>query len=160
MSLTWSIGIHRWPQCEWPYLPSYGIQLPNSPQWCQQCYPLRAPVTPTDPTLGQIRLPVISITPVPPPTTATAVQYKTLQQQFCSVLPLWKHVLYRSLHKAHSTNTLYQKLTTMMLIMIVSNASVQNDGQSGFAWVIAHDAAPLWRGMGLTPGPEVDMYSG
>jgi len=44
--------------------------------------------------------------------------------------------------------------------MIVSNASVQNDGQSGFAWVITHNTAPLWRGLGLAPGPEVDMYSG
>jgi len=44
--------------------------------------------------------------------------------------------------------------------MIVSNASVQNNGQSGFAWVIAHNAMPMWHGMGLAPGPEIDMYSG
>jgi len=46
-------------------------------------------------------------------------------------------------------------------IMLVSNASVQNNGQSGFAWVIAKDATPLWHGLlGLAPGPAEDMYSG
>jgi len=44
--------------------------------------------------------------------------------------------------------------------MIVSDASIQNNGQSGFAWVIAHHATPLWCGMGLAPGPAEDMYSG
>jgi len=37
---------------------------------------------------------------------------------------------------------------------------VQKDGQSGFAWVIAQDNQPLWRGLGLAPGPIEDMYSG
>ncbi len=55
---------------------------------------------------------------------------------------------------------MYMKLNAKSPIMIVSDASVQKDGQSGFAWVIAHDAAPLWRGLGLAPGPELDMYSG
>jgi len=44
--------------------------------------------------------------------------------------------------------------------MIVSNASVHNDGQSGFAWVIAEELNPLWQGLGLAPGPVEDMYSG
>jgi len=44
--------------------------------------------------------------------------------------------------------------------MIVSDASVRKNGQSGFAWVIAHELMPLWRGMGLAPGPAEDIYSG
>ncbi len=44
--------------------------------------------------------------------------------------------------------------------MIVSDASVQTNGQSGFAWVMAHNATPMWRGMGLAPSPKTDMYSG
>jgi len=44
--------------------------------------------------------------------------------------------------------------------MIVSDASVQNNGQSGFAWVIAKETTPLWHGLGLAPGPETNMYSG
>jgi len=44
--------------------------------------------------------------------------------------------------------------------MIVSDASVQKSGQSGFAWVIAEELFPLWHGMGLAPGPKEDIYSG
>jgi len=46
------------------------------------------------------------------------------------------------------------------MIMIVSNASVQKDGRSGFAWIIARTTTILWRGAGLAPGPEEDIYSG
>jgi len=42
----------------------------------------------------------------------------------------------------------------------VSDASVQKTKQSGFAWVIAHDDRPLWKGAGLAPGNADDMYSG
>jgi len=56
--------------------------------------------------------------------------------------------------------THYKRLLANMPILIVSNASVQNNGYSGFAWVIAHDATPLWRGLGLAPGPADNMYSG
>jgi len=44
--------------------------------------------------------------------------------------------------------------------MIVSDASVQKNGQSGFAWLIAHEQVILWRGHGLAPGPCDDTYSG
>jgi len=45
-------------------------------------------------------------------------------------------------------------------IILVSDASVQKSGQSGFAWVIANKTTPIWRGMGLAPGPVDDMHSG
>jgi len=44
--------------------------------------------------------------------------------------------------------------------MIVTDASLQKDHCSGFAWVIAHDKLPLWRGIGLAPGQAEDMHSG
>jgi len=37
---------------------------------------------------------------------------------------------------------------------------VQKNKQSNFAWVIAHNAQPLWKGVGLAPGLAEDMYSG
>ncbi len=46
------------------------------------------------------------------------------------------------------------------LISLVSDALVQKNKQSGFAWVITSQATPLWRGVGLVPGHEEDMYSG
>jgi len=50
---------------------------------------------------------------------------------------------------------------TQQLIILISNASVQKYGNSGLAWVIDHDATPIWSGMGMVPGPAgEDMYSG
>ncbi len=44
--------------------------------------------------------------------------------------------------------------------MIVSDASIQKNGQSRFAWLIANDHVILWCGHGLAPGPQDDTYSG
>jgi len=118
------------------------------------------PVTPGDPTLGYICIPVLNIIPELHKPNDFDKPYKTLQQQFHSFLPPWQQVLYGSLCKAYSTNTLYQHLIDKTPIMIVSDASVQNNGQSGFAWVIAKEATPLWHGLRLAPGPETDMYLG
>jgi len=68
--------------------------------------------------------------------------------------------MYGSLKKAYSYMTLHTALVDKLPIMIVSDASVQNNGQSVFMWVIANHATPLWRSMGLAPGPAEDMYSG
>jgi len=43
--------------------------------------------------------------------------------------------------------------------MIVSNASVQKNGCSGFAWVIAAGLTPLWQGFGLEPGKADGIHS-
>jgi len=45
-------------------------------------------------------------------------------------------------------------------IMLVSDASIQNSKQSGFAWVITHNNMTLWKGLGVAPGPAEDIYSG
>ncbi len=120
---------------------------------------LGPPITPLDPTIGQVRLPIVTLAaPAPPPPSIPF--YYTLQQQFRATLPSWQLTMYGSLKKAYSNKTLYNKLVNKQPIIIVSDASVQNNGQSGFAWVIAHHAMPLWHGMGLAPGPEEDMYSG
>jgi len=44
--------------------------------------------------------------------------------------------------------------------MIVSDASVQKNSHSSFAWVIAQEATMMWRGLGIAPGPSEDIYSG
>jgi len=95
------------------------------------------PITLTDPTLGYIRLPFPTINAEMTPANKAATYYKTLQQQFCSSIPPWKCVLFGSLQKAYSMKTLYERLLANMPILIVSDASVQNNGYSGFAWIIA-----------------------
>jgi len=44
--------------------------------------------------------------------------------------------------------------------MLVSNASVQKNGHSSFAWVIAAGPIPLWQGLGLVPGTSDNIHSG
>jgi len=117
------------------------------------------PVTPVDPTTGQINLPV---TPCDAAPTTTIVRgpYKTLQQQFRDSLTTWQQPLFGLLRKARSTNALHQRLRSNLPIILVSDASVQKDGQSGFAWIIAHEQRQLWRGQGLAPGSVEDTHSG
>jgi len=43
---------------------------------------------------------------------------------------------------------------------MVSDASIQKNGQSRFAWIIANNHVILWHGHGLAPGPIDDTYSG
>jgi len=49
---------------------------------------------------------------------------------------------------------------TNLPIILVSNASVQKSKQSSFAWIITHDTTTLWKGIGLAPGTDEDIYSG
>jgi len=99
------------------------------------------PITPLDPMLGLISLPVLTI--ATPDLNTIPQSYPTLQKQFCSSLPHWQLMLYGSLQKAYSTNTVYSTLLGQLPVMLVSDALVQQNGQSSFAWVIAQDSTPL-----------------
>ncbi len=101
------------------------------------------PVTPLDTIYGRVQLPIPAVV-CDPPMQYYASFYATLQQQFQSKLLLWQKLLYGSLCKAFSMHTLHATLSMHHSVMIVSNASVQPNGQSRFAWVIANDAMPLW----------------
>jgi len=57
-------------------------------------------------------------------------------------------------------NTILKTSHNYGTITLVSDASVQNSKQSGFAWVITHKAMTLWKGVGVAPGPTDDIYSG
>jgi len=117
------------------------------------------PVTPVDTNTGYVNLPIPPL-PQPPTQNDSFPTYATIQKQFCQSIPQWQCQLYYSLRKAKLTNTLHALIKGSNKVMIVSDASVQKNGQSGFAWVLAHDAKPIWKGMGLAPGPDDDIYSG
>jgi len=52
-------------------------------------------------------------------------------------------------------------LSTMhQTLSLVSDASVQKNHNSGFAWTNAHHKTILWQGVGLALGNASDMYSG
>jgi len=116
------------------------------------------PVTPVDPNTGQVQLPITHVHPVQD--TPNAESYTTIQQQFRRQLRSWQKPMFGSIRKSHPTNTMYQRLHDKKNLIIVSDASVQKNGHSGFAWIIAEADDPLWRGQGLAPGPEEDIHSG
>jgi len=117
------------------------------------------PITPYDPNICYIHLPVVDIHhPKPPPTILPEID--KIQSQFWSQLLEWQLPIFCSLQKSYQTNTLYSWLCEGNSIIIVSDDLVQKSGASGFAWVIAQQATPLWHGLGLAPGPASNMYSG
>jgi len=117
------------------------------------------PVTPIDPTTGYVRQPIPPLA-VRPATTAAPTHFSTIQKQFRYGLLPWQTALFGSIRKAAATNTLIRLLNQSIPVMIVSNASVQKNGNGGFAWIIAQNTQLLWQGTGLAPGPEEDSYSG
>jgi len=58
------------------------------------------------------------------------------------------------------TPRLHELCGTQASLTLVSDASVQKNKQSGFAWVINHGDTTIWNGVGLAPGNAEDMYSG
>jgi len=72
------------------------------------------PVMPMDPTTGFVWLPVTCI-PAAPMSTPVLLYASTIQNQFWASLPPWQRVLFGSLCKAGSTNTLLGHLATTCL---------------------------------------------
>jgi len=117
------------------------------------------PVTPLDPTTGYVRLPVLPVVENLPESTKLKA-YGTLQQQFRSTLAMWQKPMFGTLRKLGPIYMLHNALSTQQPVNIVSDASVQKCGHSGFAWIIAQQDTTIWRGQGLAPGPADDMHSG
>ncbi len=67
--------------------------------------------------------------------------------------------MFSPIRKLQPTNCLLQTTNENGIISLISNASVQKTKQSGFAWILTYDTCPLWRGVGLAPGPAADIYS-
>jgi len=89
-----------------------------------------------------------------PPCTPTKY-FKSLTQQFCSTLPLWQRPLFGPIYQLQPTNWLYHLSATAQPITIVSNALLQKDHHSRFAWVITNNNR-----VGLAPGNAEVMHSG
>jgi len=116
------------------------------------------PITPIDPATGQVALPVVQIDVTPQ--VATKIKcFRTIREQFRNMLRTWQHPMFGSLHKHKSPNKFYQQLMQQKPIMMVSNASVQKSGHSGFAWIVVHNETQLWCSQGLAPSPVEDMHS-
>ncbi len=86
--------------------------------------------------------------------------HTSLIAQFCSTLAQWQQPLFRPIQQLQPTKQLLSISQVNGTITVVSDASVQKDKNCGFAWVIAHNEQTLWRGVGLAPGHEDDIYLG
>jgi len=76
------------------------------------------------------------------------------------MLQSWQQPLFGPIHRHQPTDTILQTSRNKGVITLVSDTSVQNSKQSGFAWVITHKATTLWKGVGVAPGPAEDIYLG
>jgi len=82
------------------------------------------------------------------------------KEQFRTTLDTWQKPLFGPIHQLQPTESIRRYNQNEGVITIVSDASVQKTKQSGFTWTIAHENTPLWKGVGLAPGPAEDIYSG
>jgi len=95
------------------------------------------PVTPMDKYQWQIDLPIHKV--VLPPTIKPSPEYFTsILDQLCHSAPEWQWPLFGPIWWLQPLNQLLKINQTKEAIMIVSDASVQKDKHTGFAWVIAH----------------------
>jgi len=85
---------------------------------------------------------------------------KSLTAQFCTMLQPWQQPLFGPIHKHQPTKAILQTSLNHRVITLVSDASVLNSKQNGFAWVITHKTMKLWKVVGVAPGPAEDIYSG
>ena len=72
----------------------------------------------------------------------------------------WQLPLFGSIHQLQPNPAILEVSLAGETISVISDASVQKSKQSGFAWTIAHGPRPLWKGVGVAPGTEEDLYSG
>jgi len=117
------------------------------------------PVTPTDKYNRVVKLPVMNLPPCPAPLTQLS-PHKLFIAQFRTILEPWQKPLFGSITQCHPTPMLRDCNQDHQPIILVSDASVQKNKQSSFAWVLTCQETTLWKGIGLTPGHTEDIYSG
>jgi len=120
---------------------------------------LGSPVTPLDKYHRRVDLPIV-IPILPAQMIPPVRQVNSFTQQFRSSLQPWQRPLFGPIQKLQHVHQLQNLRNNEQPIAIVSNASLQKDHRSGFAWVITNQDRPLWQGVGLAPGNADDMHSG
>jgi len=138
---------------QWRSLSKYSTTIPSMLPFDG------TPITPLNPNTGYVKLPTLPIEKPneTPPETGTG---DTLARQFRQQMHPWQRPMFGSLRKAGNNKNLIKQLLAERPIMTVSDASIQKNNNSGFAWVIAQENATLWRRLGIAPGLSKDIYSG
>ncbi len=117
------------------------------------------PITPSDKFQQTVALPVPGLVYTPLFTPLHSDHY-SLIEQFRTTLEPWQKPMFGPIRRLQPTSRLLRANQASGIISLVSDASVQKSKQSGFAWILAHGPCPLWRGVGLAPGPAANIYSG
>jgi len=116
------------------------------------------PATPFDTHHRTVLLPIPML---PAPTEPSINTYHcTLMEQFRQTLHQWQLPLFGPIHRMQPNPAILDVSLADETISVISDASVQKSKQSGFAWTIANGSRTLWRGVGVAPGMEDDLYSG
>jgi len=86
--------------------------------------------------------------------------HRSIITQFCATLAPWQTPMFGKIRQLQPTAKLYVSSRDNLPLTLVSDASVQKNKQSSFAWILTQENTPLWKGVGLAPGEAEDMYSG
>jgi len=125
-------------------------------------YHFIAPVTPqTHKNITRINLPVNPF-PSPPLLTTTPLTNElttTITQSLPNYdIQLWQSNQHNPTHSRLEMAQQFQTATTPFYL--ISNASLNHNQHSAFAWIIANSNQELWRGEGTVPGATKDTHSG
>jgi len=119
----------------------------------------RPPVTPYDTQTHLVHTLIMHL-PEPTPTIDSTTVIHLLVAQFHAQLEPWQKPLYGPIRKYKKTTYLNDLCKQNQTIILVSDASVQKNKQSGFAWILTNGEQNLWAGVRIAPGTAEDMYSG
>jgi len=88
----------------------------------------------------------------------TGTPNPTLIQQLTTSCQSWAHSLWHNIRPHDNLYRLHETLGQGQTIFLVSNASINHQGQGTIAWII-HSRTKLWSGEGIVPGPISKVYS-
>jgi len=161
---TQSSTLYQWTHNQWDeYIPvsrrqtytSYSSQATGTRTMLP---PKAAPVTPIFTNQGiWIDLPAAVVY-----TTATTPTHQPLlriDQRLTTPPTQWDNKLWPNIQVNTRIPDLYQQIMSGRLITIHSDAAMNPNRDSSFAWLIATDK-PIWTGEGAVPGPVEDAHTG
>jgi len=176
----WTLNYMQYRRWHWRLAPT-GRLLHQSPSMCnpQAAIQMRAqrtqlmfsptiptnqlfdgpPVTPVSTDHRIVKLPVPTLPnhlPAPPPRRF----HRSFIEQFRTTLSPWQRPLFGPIQQLQPMARLRDISQNIFPLLLVSDASVQKNKQSSFAWIITHKTTILWKGVGLAPGNAEDIYSG
>jgi len=115
------------------------------------------PVTPTFTTRGiRIDLPAAPIHHTP--TTLPEQPQLQIHYQLITPITRWESILWANIQVQTQIPDLYQYINMGQQIIVSSNATMNPNCDSSFAWLIAMHQ-PLWQGEGAVPGPIKDAHT-